>query len=479
MSNILRAWAASSALILLCLLGSCSKEQVAPATNLFAQISSNGTSDLDNIEAIKKWFANSSSKTNPISLDWSKANTVDNWVIVPFSEIFNPFEQSGKQGFRFLVVWAQKNGSYNGHIIELVLPTKAASVEQASNLVLAGVQSLMIKGSPSASLEFLTGCLFIYSPKYVYKDGLWYEKGILQQKRVKLQRRLTTKQQLADQQNISLRASTASNPSTNLTQVCEIIDVVVTDGNGNYLGGYTTTSCTVSSPGSGGGTPSGGGWGGTDGGGGGGSTSGPGSTSNNVLSPNTILVHAPASPGIPDVREYTKCFNQSQGARLTLYVDQPKPGTRSTWAGIITDPEVGHTFISITQGNITRVLGFYPSAGVSPLAPATSSILFNDSNHPYNVSIGKIITSSQLTNLLNYINNYSRIYDLNTYNCTNFGIGAAKSAGISLPSTEGSWGFGEGCNPGDLGEDIRDMPKSDGIRISTVKGSADSNIGGC
>ena len=46
-------------------------------------------------------------------------------------------------------------------------------------------------------------------------------------------------------------------------------------------------------------------------------------------------------------------------------------------------------------------------------------------------------------------------YDLNTNNCTDAAIGAGAAVGISVPDTQGTWPFGGGSNPGDLGEDLR------------------------
>lgn len=90
----------------------------------------------------------------------------------------------------------------------------------------------------------------------------------------------------------------------------------------------------------------------------------------------------------------------------------------------------------------------------------------------YDVPINKV------TNLLSYIKNYDKTYDLNEYNCTDFGIGVFNAAGYSLPKTTGSWGVGSGRNPGDLGQDIRSLNNSN-FQINKNGGTTPLNKGNC
>src|SRR5205814_1581711 len=72
---------------------------------------------------------------------------------------------------------------------------------------------------------------------------------------------------------------------------------------------------------------------------------------------SVIIDDAPNESIITDIYAYLNCFNLNSGAVVTIYVDQPAANSRSTWAGSIQDPDVGHTFISIQQGDITRLVG--------------------------------------------------------------------------------------------------------------------------
>ncbi|HIB8191191.1 TPA: hypothetical protein ACWX1O_001757 [Elizabethkingia anophelis] len=103
----------------------------------------------------------------------------------------------------------------------------------------------------------------------------------------------------------------------------------------------------------------------------------------------------------------------------------------------------------------------------------------NDQGHKFSVSITSNITATQLNNIVGYINSMSSAtYNLNTYNCTNFGIDALAKAGISLPKTSGSWPGGGGSNPGNLGQDLRNLNNSS-VQKNTSGGNAPKNTGSC
>ncbi len=200
---------------------------------------------------------------------------------------------------------------------------------------------------------------------------------------------------------------------------------------------------------------------------------------------NVAIIEAGTGGVITDINDYIKCFDKSKGAELTIYIDQPVNGQPNTWidkdpsiGGV--DPEVGHTFISITQGGITRVLGFYPATGVKPKdSPQDVSILIDDSGHSFDVSITRTISPSELSILLHRVNNFRPIYDLNNYNCTDFAVQCGNAAGMGLPSSYGSWPLGGGDNPGVLGEKVRNLSNSNNRTINKNGGKSKSNKGGC
>jgi hypothetical protein len=210
------------------------------------------------------------------------------------------------------------------------------------------------------------------------------------------------------------------------------------------------------------------------------------STPNSPLANNVTLVRPPTTVSeITDINDYLKCFDKTQPASFTLYVDQPTANSNTPWSGNPLSPDVGHTFISIKQGGTRRLIGFYPGVEVDLSAPATAGVFHDNSAHEYDVSISLVINPLQLNNLLSFIKTKSTAtYNLNSYNCTDFGMGAAALAGLSLPSAYGTWGApgvgtGAGDNPGQLGQNIRALPTPTGAVKSTSSGTALSNTGTC
>lgn len=205
--------------------------------------------------------------------------------------------------------------------------------------------------------------------------------------------------------------------------------------------------------------------------------------------PNVILLEPNQSNVINDINDYLDCFNSNENATFTLYVDQPTANSNEPWSGNPNNPNVGHTFISIKQGNVRRIIGFYPGAAVTSLSnPAVTGAFHNDSQHSFDVSLSVVIGPSQLNNVINYIKGQARsTYNLNSNNCTDFGLATIRIAGIKLPSAYGTWGVGgpgtstggAGDNPGQLGENIRNMQTPAGGVKVTTSGTALSNMGGC
>lgn len=180
-----------------------------------------------------------------------------------------------------------------------------------------------------------------------------------------------------------------------------------------------------------------------------------------------------------DPKEETKCLDKSKPAVLTVYVQQPNENTRDKLGA----NSVGHTFIGIQQGTIQRLIGFYPDSPNASLISSQESELHDNSNTLYHVSISIEIDAAKLINVINYIDNYSQTYDLNNYNCSDFAISVAEKGGLNLPKTTGSYNAVlvkfKGRNPGDLGQDIRNMSTPSGATKSLTKGNAPKKKGGC
>jgi hypothetical protein len=65
------------------------------------------------------------------------------------------------------------------------------------------------------------------------------------------------------------------------------------------------------------------------------------------------------------------------------------------------------------------------------------------------------------------------LYDPNTRNCTDVAIGAGAAAGVAVPDTPGRWLGGGGSNPGDLGEDLRELIRREQEQDGRTAGEQD------
>jgi hypothetical protein len=213
-----------------------------------------------------------------------------------------------------------------------------------------------------------------------------------------------------------------------------------------------------------------------------------------------VVVSPPGNP-IANISDYFKCFTNGlspdHSYSVQVCVDQPEPGTRQAWGFTPGGPigsssagnpfNTGHTFLVLTendQGNtIIRNVGFYPSSIVLPTTSGAFSqgALNNDQTHTYDISLTINVTSNQFFNILSYVslgNNQGFYYNLFSNNCTTFVINALSAGGIALPSTIGTWPGGSGNDPGDLGEDIRNMQLSANMSRNTVE-NTHPNAGSC
>ena len=195
-----------------------------------------------------------------------------------------------------------------------------------------------------------------------------------------------------------------------------------------------------------------------------------------ILDSTTVL--SPDHP-ITDIDEYLDCFDLSQGAELTIYVNQPTTNSDDSYSIL---GGVGHAFIGISQGNITRVIGLYPEGDANPLFPEDPHEFGNNSGDPFDISISTSINSFQLNSIITEIKDYDSNYNLSTNNCSNFVLDISQLTDIpSIPDTHGNWPGGSGNNPGALGEDIRNLsiPENSNIDRNENGGNAPDNTGNC
>lgn len=153
---------------------------------------------------------------------------------------------------------------------------------------------------------------------------------------------------------------------------------------------------------------------------------------------------------------------------LTLYADQPTPGSRDPFSGVPgINMDVGHTFVSLATNfggvNSNITFGFYPQEGssVNLNSPIVPMDIYDDGGHEYHSSATISLTCDGFNQaMIDAVTAAaSNDYDLNDYNCTDFGIEIANNASLGVTDSTSPWVYlgtthGASSNPGDLGEDI-------------------------
>jgi len=209
----------------------------------------------------------------------------------------------------------------------------------------------------------------------------------------------------------------------------------------------------------------------------------------------SIRIPSPTNP-IANIADYFKCFTNVGGNghtyTATLAVEQPVPGSRTPWglsgtgSSATGNPvNIGHTWLILTEttayGSTSRNVGFYPASLVVPQYPTAQGVLNDDESIAYNVALTITINDAQFFNIMNFIsqgNGSGWLYNLNNNNCTTFTLNALLAGGIAIPTTRGVWTDGSGDDPGDLGQDLRNMPLQSNMSLTTVS-NFHPNVGSC
>lgn len=191
----------------------------------------------------------------------------------------------------------------------------------------------------------------------------------------------------------------------------------------------------------------------------------------------TIVANAPDTP-IQNMEAHLDCFDTSQNATVTIYADQPNPNNPNLDHYMF---NVGHSFITIQQGEHNVSYGFYPAEGVGYF-DATDGVMGNNENYAYDVSVTINISGSTLQNLITHSISYSNSdYDLTDSNCTSFAISSSNLIGLNVPLSEciGLYGLGNtGATPAAFGNYLRNMDLPEGATRNTSGGTS-PNDNGC
>ncbi|AKD53973.1 hypothetical protein SD10_02675 [Spirosoma radiotolerans] len=166
---------------------------------------------------------------------------------------------------------------------------------------------------------------------------------------------------------------------------------------------------------------------------------------------------------------------------ITLYVDQPVNGTREIANFNPSEPyrRPGHTYLGFERydsstGQVIRlVVGYYvQTEWIAATGISTESVWGDDGGTRYDVALKADLSAYDFKNVIYYVKNLGNPkYNLVDNNCTTFACNII-SPYISLPNGKGYIGpLGQGYNPADLGQDLRENKAAYGTKITVADNS--------
>ncbi|OZI08163.1 hypothetical protein BWI93_10625 [Siphonobacter sp. BAB-5385] len=198
-------------------------------------------------------------------------------------------------------------------------------------------------------------------------------------------------------------------------------------------------------------------------------------------------------PGKPlNLKQKLNCFvtipsGSNYKYSVTLYVDQPQAGTRDKVKHSYSDRMPGHTYLGLERydsntGEIIRVVtGFYVQSELTAMTGIyTAGAWGDDGATEYDVSLKVDMTASQFKDVIYFLKNLDTpAYNLVDNNCTTFAY-SLLSPYISLPAGSGWIGpLGQGKNPADLGQDLREKSSTYGNKLTTGNGLTSPSTTNC
>ncbi|WP_128544390.1 hypothetical protein [Larkinella soli] len=159
---------------------------------------------------------------------------------------------------------------------------------------------------------------------------------------------------------------------------------------------------------------------------------------------------------------------------MTMYVDQPVNGKRKTYDTSREYRMPGHTYFGLemynsnTKKTVRSIIGFYVVSEITSLTNMyVAGTWGDDGGTPYDVSIKVDLTADQFRTVISGLKGTGAPnYHLVNNNCTTF-VCNLFSPYLNLPSGTGSISIlGEGKNPADLGQDLRENSSLYGDKIA-------------
>jgi len=156
---------------------------------------------------------------------------------------------------------------------------------------------------------------------------------------------------------------------------------------------------------------------------------------------------------------------------ITVCVDQPgKGGDRQLFEGFpgTESFDAGHCFIKLKKdGKKEYSCGFYPVAPrlINPVFnPKSKGKIQSDKDRPIDVEYTIVLSDEEFKKVEDFVRKSRRNkpdYDVHDYNCVNWVLDCVELVSNEIPRTKKNYPGSNkpGLNPGDLGEDLRDLLK--------------------
>ena len=185
------------------------------------------------------------------------------------------------------------------------------------------------------------------------------------------------------------------------------------------------------------------------------------------------VVEGPDTP-IENMSDYLNCFNtgiDAPSSKITIYVDEPTNNSDALYGS----DSVGHTFVSIQQGNNIASFGFYPENSLLSFFTSVDGVMGNNSNTAFDVSLTiENISPTTLQSIINMSISFSD-YDLGGQNCTDLAIDLANIAGLDMPECNANPLYFYGSTPGNAAEYIRNLTLPSNTSRNTNGGTSSDN----
>jgi hypothetical protein len=194
---------------------------------------------------------------------------------------------------------------------------------------------------------------------------------------------------------------------------------------------------------------------------------------------NDSVLYNVSGSTISNLSTYIGCFNPNSDATVTIYVNQPSPGTSVLYSA--SPYYIGEAFVQIRQGSVAKVFGFYPLGGSRPgVSPVDTGYFVDKSGASFHIALTFGVPAANFAGVLAYLQSLSGptpSYHFNFHNNVDFAINIGNLSGQPINVADGNFPVGGWAKPAaHLGQVLRYQQFSF-TSILTEWGGAETSFG--